>query len=89
MKKYLLRLIEGDILSQEDTHNIMLNIISEQYNEHQIAALLMALQTRGVSVDELLGFRQALLETGDLFGIRDCRCRLQGEQARKRRLIVG
>ncbi len=42
MKKYLLRLIEGDILSQEDTHNIMLNIISEQYNEHQIAALLMA-----------------------------------------------
>ena len=71
MKKYLLRLIEGDILSQEDTHNIMLNIISEQYNEHQIAALLMALQTRGVSVDELLGFRQALLETGKYINFED------------------
>ena len=50
MKKYLLRLIEGDILSQEDTHTIMLNIINEQYNEHQIAALLMALQTPSIAV---------------------------------------
>ena len=71
MKKYLLRLIDGEILSQEDTHDIMLNIINEQYNEHQIAALLMALQTRGVSVDELLGFRQALLETGKYINFED------------------
>ena len=64
MKKYLLQLIEGNTLTQEDTHEIMLNIVEEKYNVQQIAALLMALQTRGVTVDELLGFRQGLLETG-------------------------
>lgn len=64
MKQYLLKLIEGETLSQEDTHNIMLNIVQEQYNVQQIAALLMAIQTRGATVDELLGFRQGLLETG-------------------------
>ena len=64
MKKYLLQLIEGNTLTQEDTNEIMLNIVEEKYNVQQIAALLMALQTRGVTVDELLGFRQGLLETG-------------------------
>ena len=64
MKQYLLQLIDGQTLSQEDTHQIMLNIVEEKYNVQQIAALLMALQTRGVTVDELLGFRQGLLETG-------------------------
>lgn len=64
MKKYLLQLIEGNTLTQADTHEIMLNIVEEKYNVQQIAALFMALQTRGVTVDELLGFRQGLLETG-------------------------
>ncbi len=64
MKAYLNRLIAGEILSREDTHTILLGITQEKYNECQIAALLMALQTRGVTVDELLGFRDGLLETG-------------------------
>lgn len=64
MKQYLIRLIEGETLTQEDTHQIMLNIVAEQYSVQQIAALLMAIQTRGVTVDELLGFRQGLLDTG-------------------------
>ena len=64
MKKYLLQLIEGNTLTQADTHEIMLNIVEEKYNVQQIAALFMAMQTRGVTVDELLGFRQGLLETG-------------------------
>ncbi|MBQ0023395.1 MAG: anthranilate phosphoribosyltransferase [Prevotellaceae bacterium] len=64
MKQYLLKLIAGETLSQEETHQIMLNIVQEQYNVQQIAALLMAIQTRGATVDELLGFRQGLLETG-------------------------
>ena len=72
MKSYLLKLIEGEMLTRNDTHQIMLGIVAERYNECQIAALLMALQTRGVTVDELLGFRDGLLETGksiDLGGI--------------------
>ena len=64
MKQYLLRLINGETLSQEDTHQIMLNIVEEKYNLQQIAALLMAIQTRGATVAEMLGFRQGLLETG-------------------------
>lgn len=64
MKEYLLRLVEGETLSRRDTHDIMLNIIQEKYNECQISALLMALQARGVTVNELLGFRDGLIETG-------------------------
>lgn len=64
MKIYLTRLINGEILTQEDTNEIMLGIVRGSYNDSQIAALLMALQTRGISVDEFLGFRDGLLETG-------------------------
>lgn len=64
MKKYLEQLIEGESLSREQTHEILLGITREQYNDCQIAAFLMALQTKGVSVDELLGLRDGLLETG-------------------------
>ncbi len=64
MKTYLLKLIDGATLTREETHEIMLGITKEQYNTQQIAALLMAIQTRGVTVDELLGFRDGLLETG-------------------------
>lgn len=71
MKEYLLRLIEGATLSREDTHNIMLGIVRQEYNEHQIAAMLMAIQTRGVTVDELLGFRDGLLETGKRLDFND------------------
>ena len=71
MKQYLSRLIEGEVLSREDTHKIMLGIVGSQYNDCQIAALLMALQTRGVTVDELLGFRDGLLETGKRVNLDD------------------
>lgn len=64
MKAYLTKLIEGEILTRKETHDILLGITQEKYNDCQIAALLMALQTRGVTVDELLGFRDGLLETG-------------------------
>ncbi len=64
MKQYLLKLIDGATLSREETHEIMLNITKEQYNVQQIAALLMAIQSRGATVDELLGLRDGLLETG-------------------------
>lgn len=71
MKEYLTRLIDGETLSQEDTYRIMLNITKEQYNTQQIAALLMAIQTRGVTVEELLGFRDGLLETGKHIHLED------------------
>jgi len=64
MKHYLESLVEGKNLQREDTHEIMLNIVGQKYTEQQIAALLMGIQMRGVTVDELLGLRDGLLETG-------------------------
>lgn len=71
MKEYLTRLINGETLTREDTRLIMLGITREVYNDCQIAALLMAMQTRGINVDELLGLRDGLLETGKHIDIGD------------------
>lgn len=64
MKEILKRLIGGEELSKDETHRILIDIIGQKYPEVQIAALLTALEMRGVTVDELLGLREALLETG-------------------------
>jgi len=71
MKKFLYRLLNGETLSRQDTHEIMLGIVNEAYNECQISAMLMNMQTRGVTVDELLGLRDGLLETGKTIDIGD------------------
>ena len=71
MKKYLIQIIEGETLTREQTHDIMLRITEQAFNDSQIAALLMALQARGVTVDELLGFRDGLLETGKRIDLSD------------------
>lgn len=72
MTRYLEKLIEGDSLTREDTHGLMLGIVEGKYNDCQTSALLMAIQAKGITVDELLGFRDGILETGrhvDLGGV--------------------
>ena len=64
MKKYLMKMVGGQSLTRQETHDILVGITQEKYNDCQIASLLMSIQTRGVTVDELLGFRDGLLETG-------------------------
>lgn len=64
MKDILMRLIDHEPFRREDTHKIMIGITEHAYNDQQLSALLMGLQMRGVSVDELLGFMDGLLETG-------------------------
>lgn len=64
MKKYLKQLTDGFDLSREQAHEFILRLTKEEFNDAQIAALLMAIQMRGVSVDEILGLRDGLLETG-------------------------
>ena len=71
MKSILSRLIAGETLSREETRTLMLNITREQYTDIQIAALLTAIQMRGATVDELLGFRDGLLETGKYIDLSD------------------
>lgn len=71
MKQYLSKLIEGSTLSRKESHDIMVGITDQKYNEYQIAALLMAMQMRGVTVDEMLGLRDGLLETGKYIDLED------------------
>lgn len=63
MKTILTSLFNHEELNQEETKNILLNITKEKYPEAQIAALLTAFQMRGITVDELIGFREALMTT--------------------------
>ena len=64
MKGYLFRLLNHEELSREEMKNILVGITHSEYPNEQITALLTALQMRGVTVDELLGFRDGILETG-------------------------
>lgn len=64
MKQYLDKVLNHEELSREETKTILLGITRSQYPNEQITALLTALQMRGISVDELLGFRDGILETG-------------------------
>lgn len=63
MKQILKRLFNHEILSREEACTLLLNITKGVYNDTQIAALLTVFQMRGIKVDELIGFREALLST--------------------------
>lgn len=71
MKEYLMKMVDGQTLTRQETHDILVGITQEKYNDCQIAALLMGMQTRGVTVEELLGFRDGLLETGKRINLDD------------------
>jgi anthranilate phosphoribosyltransferase len=62
MKETLNRLINHEILSKEDAKQILVNIAKGDYNTSQIAAFLTVYMMRSITIDELEGFRDALLE---------------------------
>lgn len=64
MKAILNRILNHEELTREETKEILINITKEAYPTEQITALLTGLQMRGITVDELLGFRDGILETG-------------------------
>ena len=64
MKDILNRMLNHEELTREETRDILVGITRSEYPNEQITALLTALQMRGITVDELLGFRDGLLETG-------------------------
>ncbi|MCL1625229.1 anthranilate phosphoribosyltransferase [Bacteroides caecicola] len=63
MKQILIRLFNHEILTHEEACRLLQDITRGRYNDTQIAALLTVFQMRGVKVDELIGFRDALLST--------------------------
>ena len=56
--------VSGEQLTRKETHDILLGITRNEYPAEQTAALLTAMQMRGVGVDELLGLCDAVFETG-------------------------
>lgn len=71
LKETLKRLVAGETLTSEETEQILIDITKEVYAPEQITALLMGLQMRGISVDELIGFRRGILVTGVPVDLKD------------------
>jgi len=62
MKEILLHLFAHRYLSRQEAYDIMQNIGQGSYNESEKAAFLAVFLMRNISVDELQGFKQALLD---------------------------
>jgi anthranilate phosphoribosyltransferase len=62
IKNTLKRLFDFHTLSKEEAREILTNITNEGYNKSEVVAFLTVFMLRKVTVDELIGFRDALLE---------------------------
>ena len=63
MKTLLQRLFRHEELSREEACRLMQHITKGDYNDSQLASFLTVYQMRNITVDELIGFRDALLST--------------------------
>ena len=61
MKKILNRLINHEVLAKNEAREILVNISEGKYNPSQIASFLTVYMMRSITVEELEGFRDALL----------------------------
>lgn len=62
MKKILQLLFEHKTLSRQQSYEVLLNIGKGVYNEHEITAFMTVYLMRSITIEELQGFRDALLE---------------------------
>lgn len=62
MKQLLNRLINHEVLTKAEAHNVLVKISEGAYNANQIAAFLTVYMMRSITVGELEGFRDALLD---------------------------
>lgn len=62
MKTLLNRLTQHEQLSKEEARQVIINIADGQYNPVQIASFLTVYMMRSISLEELEGFRKALME---------------------------
>jgi len=62
MKDILNRLITFETLSKEEASSILRRISNEEFSEVQIASFLTVFMMRNITLPELEGFREALLE---------------------------
>ena len=62
MKHILNRLINQESISSEEAKQVLVNISKGEYNQSQIASFLTVYMMRSITIEELQGFRDALLE---------------------------
>jgi anthranilate phosphoribosyltransferase len=62
MKEILNELIEHRALSKETAREVLLDLASGKYNASQMSAFMTIYMMRGITIDELQGFRDAMLE---------------------------
>ena len=62
MKAILNRLINQEHISSQEAKSVLVNMSKGAYNESQIASFLTVYMMRSITIEELRGFRDALLE---------------------------
>ena len=62
MKQILYRLFEHQYLGREEARKILEEIAAGKYSDTQVAALITVFLMRSISVEELSGFRDALMD---------------------------
>lgn len=62
MKKILQYLFEHKTLPREQAKEVLLNIGKAVYNEHEVTSFMTVYLMRSITIEELQGFRDALLE---------------------------
>jgi anthranilate phosphoribosyltransferase len=62
MKKILQYLFEHKTLSKDQARDILIEISEGKFSEHEITAFVTVFLMRSITIDELMGFREALLQ---------------------------
>lgn len=62
MKDILYRLFNHDTLDKQTAHQVLVDLAGGKFNQSQVAAFLTVYMMRTITVDELTGFRDAMLE---------------------------
>lgn len=62
MKNLLYKMFEHKSLSHDEARSVMLNIADGRYNDSQLSAFMTVFLMRSITLDELTGFRDAILE---------------------------
>lgn len=62
MKNLLYKMFEHKSLSHDEARDVMLNIADGRYNDSQLSAFMTVFLMRSITLEELTGFRDAILE---------------------------
>ena len=73
MKHILLKLLDYQYLTREESRELLTVIVNGEVPETQLSAIITIFLMRNISVDEVLGFREALMEMRTQIDLSDYR----------------